>query len=116
MEARMGEGGVKGILSRKETVPQRLKPRLFWGDNGRPEESACKLCTSTPELGKPVPFNNPSAFNAQFASASRLALAQSLSGGTAFIGGPPAVPQEHGPSVFASVMQEQDLSLRHAHT
>jgi hypothetical protein len=36
----MGEGGVKGILSRKETVPQRLKPRLFWGDNGRPEESA----------------------------------------------------------------------------
>jgi len=51
-----------------------------------------------------------------FASSSRFCLAQSLSGDTAFIGGPPSVPQAHGPSILASVMQEQDLVFRQAQT
>ena len=51
-----------------------------------------------------------------FASASRFSLAQSLSAPTAFIGGPPWVPQAQGPSIFASVMQEHDLSFMHAQT
>jgi hypothetical protein len=50
------------------------------------------------------------------ASASRFSFAQALSDGTAFIGGPPSVPQEHGPFVLASVMQEQDFVFRHAQT
>jgi hypothetical protein len=51
-----------------------------------------------------------------FASASRFCLAQSLSAGTAFIGGPPSVPQAHGPRILASVMQAQDFVFRHAQT
>jgi len=51
-----------------------------------------------------------------FASSSRLAFAQSLSCGTAFNGGPPSVPQAHGPSILASVMQEQDFVFRQAQT
>lgn len=51
-----------------------------------------------------------------FASASRFCLAQSLPASTAFIGGPPSLPHAQGPSIFASVMHEQDLSLMHAHT
>jgi hypothetical protein len=43
-------------------------------------------------------------------------LAQSLSDGTAFIGGLPFVPQEQGPGVLASVMQEQDLVFMQAQT
>jgi hypothetical protein len=51
-----------------------------------------------------------------FASASRFSLAHALSFGTAFSGGPPSVPQAHGPSVLASVMQKQDFVLRQAQT
>src|ERR1035438_861781 len=50
------------------------------------------------------------------ASASRLVLAQALFRATAFMGGPPAVPQAQGPSVLASVMQEQDFVFRQLHT
>jgi hypothetical protein len=49
-------------------------------------------------------------------SALRLAFAQSLLLGTAFRGGPPCVPQAHGPSILASVMQAQDLFCRQAQT
>ena len=52
----------------------------------------------------------------QFASASRFSLAQELSRGTAFNGGPPSVPQAQGPSILASVMQEQDLVFKQAQT
>jgi hypothetical protein len=51
-----------------------------------------------------------------FASASRFSFAQSLSGGTGFIGGPPSVPQAHGPSILASVMQGQDFVFKQAQT
>jgi hypothetical protein len=51
-----------------------------------------------------------------FASASRFSFAQALSFGTAFNGGRPSVPQAHGPSILASVIQEQDLVFRHAQT
>lgn len=51
-----------------------------------------------------------------FAIASRFSLAQALSCGTAFRGGPPCVPQAHGPSVLASVMHEQDFVFRQAQT
>jgi len=51
-----------------------------------------------------------------FDRASRLSFAQSLSGATAFMGGPPSVPQAHGPSIFASVMQKQDFVFKHAQT
>ena len=51
-----------------------------------------------------------------FASESRFSFAQAPSRGTAFSGGPPCVPQAQGPSVFASVMQEQDFVFRHAQT
>lgn len=61
-------------------------------------------------------YSLPTAVKNQLASASRLSLAQALFCGTAFIGGPPPVPQEHGPSVLASVMQKQDLFFRHEHT
>lgn len=50
------------------------------------------------------------------ARASRFSFAQSLSGATAFMGGPPCVPQAQGPAIFASVMHEQDLSFMHAQT
>jgi hypothetical protein len=50
------------------------------------------------------------------ASASRFCFAQSLSGGTAFMGGPPLVPHAHGPSILASVMQKQDFVFRQAQT
>jgi hypothetical protein len=53
---------------------------------------------------------------AYFASASRLALAQALFRGNAFMGGPPPVPQAHGPPVLASVMQGQDFVFRQLHT
>jgi hypothetical protein len=49
-------------------------------------------------------------------SALRFALAQALFLGTGFRGGPLAVPQAHGPSVLASVMQGQDFVFRQAHT
>jgi hypothetical protein len=49
-------------------------------------------------------------------SASRFAFAQALSLATAFIGGPPCVPQAQGPSVLASVMQKQDFVFRQAQT
>ena len=51
-----------------------------------------------------------------FARALRFSLAQALSFGTAFSGGPPSVPQAHGPSVLATVMQEQDFVFMHAQT
>jgi len=51
-----------------------------------------------------------------FARASRFSFAQLLSGATAFMGGPPCVPQAHGPSVLASVMQEQDCVPMQAQT
>ena len=51
-----------------------------------------------------------------FANSLRFSLAQALSLGTAFNGGPPWVPQAHGPSVLDSVMHSQDLVLRQAHT
>ena len=52
----------------------------------------------------------------QFARASRFRFAHLLSDGTAFMGGPPSVPQAHGPSILDSVMQEQDLVFRQAQT
>ena len=52
----------------------------------------------------------------QFARASRFRFAHLLSDGTAFMGGPPSVPQAHGPSILVSVMQEQDLVFRQAQT
>src|ERR1700677_4544219 len=66
-------------------------------------------------------FDNALRFNRRisgyyFASASRLSFAQALSRGTAFSGGPPFVPQAQGPSVLASVMQEQDFVFRQAQT
>src|SRR5579864_4933641 len=51
-----------------------------------------------------------------FPSALRFSLAQALSFGTAFSGGPPCVPQAHGPSILASVMQGQDFVFRQAQT
>ena len=51
-----------------------------------------------------------------FPSALRFSLAQALSFGTAFSGGPPCVPQAHGPSIFASVTQGQDFVFRQAQT
>jgi hypothetical protein len=55
-------------------------------------------------------------FGIYFASAARFSFAQSLSFDTAFSGGPPAVPQAQGPSILASVMQEQDFVFRQAQT
>jgi hypothetical protein len=54
--------------------------------------------------------------NAYFASSSRFCFAQSLSDCTGWSGGPPSVPQAQGPSIFASVMQEQDLVFKQAQT
>jgi hypothetical protein len=51
-----------------------------------------------------------------FARALRFSFAQSLSDGTGFIGGPPSVPQAHGPCILASVIQEQDFVFRQAQT
>jgi hypothetical protein len=51
-----------------------------------------------------------------FVSASRFSFAQALSLDTAFNGGPPSVPQAHGPSILASVMQAQDFVFRQAQT
>src|SRR6478609_6238850 len=51
-----------------------------------------------------------------FASASRFSFAQSLSDGTPFIGGPPCVPQAHGPCILASVMQKHDFVCKQAQT
>ncbi len=48
--------------------------------------------------------------------ALRLYFAQALFRGTGFNGGPPCVPQAQGPSILASVMQEQDLVFRQAQT
>jgi hypothetical protein len=66
----------------------------------------------TPERDIPL----SSLFVHFFASSSRLCFAHELSDGTGFMGGPPSVPQEHGPSVLASVMQEQDIVFKQAHT
>lgn len=51
-----------------------------------------------------------------FPSALRFSLAPALSFGTAFSGGPPCVPQAHGPSILASVTQGQDFVFRQAQT
>jgi len=62
-------------------------------------------------------FDSPDRMVANYlASASRFSFAQAPSRGTAFRGGPPFVPQAHGPSVLASVMQEQDFVFRQAQT
>ena len=68
------------------------------------------------EIGISARAPKSSQLNYFFASASRFCFAQSLSGGTAFMGGPPSVPQAQGPSILASVMQEQDLVFRQAQT
>src|SRR5215813_1492079 len=51
-----------------------------------------------------------------FASASRFCFAQPLSDATAFIGGPPSVPQAQGPCILASVMQKHDFVFKQAQT
>jgi hypothetical protein len=58
----------------------------------------------------------PSPRANHLARASRFRFAHLPSDGTAFIGGPPSVPQAHGPSILDSVMQVQDLVFRQAQT
>jgi hypothetical protein len=60
--------------------------------------------------------NSPFSCANHFERASRFCFAHLLSDGTSFIGGPPSVPQAQGPSILDSVMQEQDLVFRQAHT
>jgi hypothetical protein len=68
-----------------------------------------EIATSSAEEA-PLPRAN------HWARASRFRFAHLLSDGTSFMGGPPSVPQAHGPSFLDSVMQEQDLLFRQAQT
>jgi hypothetical protein len=73
-------------------------------------------CMWMPSVSSRAPKSSHLNYFFFFASAFRFCFAQSLSGGTGFMGGPPSVPQAQGPSILASVMQEQDLVFSQAQT
>lgn len=65
----------------------------------------------------PEPLNCGGSYSGfYFERASLLAFAHALLAGTAFIGGPPSVPQAHGPSVLAMLTHEHDFVFRQAQT
>lgn len=74
-------------------------------------------------LPQPVPYRFPDALKCggsysgfYLERASLLAFAQAPLAGTAFIGGPPSVPQAQGPSVLAMLRHEHDFVFRQAQT
>ncbi len=112
----------RGSGSTRPTTQPAVRLKLW--------EATCRSWPSSP-TAKHSPFGNhiagrkikkdlPEISNGRparyLASASRFSFAHALSFGTAFRGGPPSVPQEQGPSVFASVMHEQDFVFKQAQT